>query len=310
MAWVVCDHILVLIPLSPPPHQLSNDMSFIHQHITFTVSWSIRSMSSPVVCLSVCRRVVLAPLHLCSLLNMFAPSHSQALLYTEKIAVIEATSIGTIIHQYLYLYQYHHLSLFVLLSVHIYTNLLSVHVAPLSLSFSDILATAFQRLETYGYRDHTYTGIWRCIYRYTHIATTLTASLSSPRTLSLCFSLHRCSCSVCLLVIYMCRFLLFCLSHSLSILIVLHAAIVFNFINLLPSKLASVLSISTIHHFFLLTVLAPLLLSILDFIAALNKKESVDGGMPYIPCLHSFIPSSVTILATVFVDEKIGNKFM
>ena len=267
-------------------------------------------MSSPVVCLSVCRGVVLAPLYLCSLLNLFAPSHSQTLVYTAKIAVIETTSIGTIIHQYQYLYQYHHLSLFVLRSIYIYTNLLSVHVAPLSLSFSDVLATAFQRSETYGYRDNTYTGMWRCTYRYIRIATTLTASLSSSRMLSLCFSLFRCSCSVCLLVIYMYRFLLSCLLHSLSILIVLHVAIVLNLIKVLSSELASVLSISTIHHSLLLTVLAPLLLSILDFIAALNKKESVDRRMPYIPCLHSFRLSSVTILATVFVDEKIGNKFM
>jgi len=147
-----CDPISIPSSLSPPAHQLSNDISFTHQHIIFTASSSIRSLSSPVVCLSVRRRVVLAPLYLCSSLDMFASSHSQALLYTQKIAAIETTSI--ILHDNLYQNEY--LSLFVPISVHINTDLLSVHVAPITLSILDMFATAFRRGETYEYTDHTF----------------------------------------------------------------------------------------------------------------------------------------------------------
>src|ERR1700722_9444989 len=100
---------------------------------------SVRLMSSPVVCLSVCRRVVLAPIYLCSLLNMFAPSQSQPLLYTQKISAIETTI--SILLRDLYLHEYRHLPLFVLHTMHMCMNLLSVHVAPISLSILDVLAT-------------------------------------------------------------------------------------------------------------------------------------------------------------------------
>jgi len=155
-------------------------------------STSVRLMSSPVVCLSVCRRVVLAPIYLCSLLNMFAPSQSQPLLSTQKISAIE-TTISILLRD---LYQYRHLLLFVLHSMHMCMNLLSVHVAPISLSILDMLATAFQLFDTYTYEDHTDKDIWRCVY--TQIIITLTSSVS-VRARSLCFFLVLVLWSVCLL---------------------------------------------------------------------------------------------------------------
>jgi hypothetical protein len=150
-------------------------------------SSSIRLMSSPVVCLSVCRRVVLAPIYLCSLLNMFAPSHSQPLLHSQKTPAIGTTSISILRH--LYPYQYQHFPLFVLHCMHMCMNLLSVHVAPISLSVLDVLATAFRLYETYVYKDYTDIDIWRCIYIYIpSIIITLTSSLS-VRALPICFSL-------------------------------------------------------------------------------------------------------------------------
>lgn len=253
-------------------------------------SSSIRLMSSPVVCLSVCRRVVLAPIYLCSLLNMFAPSHSQPLLHSQKISAIETTSISILRH--LYPYQYQHLPLFVLHSMHMCMNLLSVHVAPISLSILDVLATAFQLYETYAYRDHTDIDIWRCIYLYIlPIIITLISSLSVP-ALSVCFSLLCCS-VVWLLVMSM-TWLLCCF---LSVISVFFIAVV-CLIQVLSSELASFLSlsVSTFHHSILLTVLALILVSILDFIAALSKKQLVDRRQPHISCLHSIILSCDNVL--------------
>jgi len=296
--------------LSSPLHQLSIDISLIHQHITFTASSTIRSKSSPVVCLSVCRRVVLAPLHLCSSLNMFAASHSQAHLYTQKIATIETASIT--MHQYLY--EYHYVSLFVLISIHINTDLSSVHVAPITLSILDILATAFQRLAKYGYRDHTYIDIYRCIYidLYMHSIMTRTSSLSISSTLSFvhplvrCFSLLRCS--VFFPLVHMCFFLLLCLLYSVSVLVSLYVGTVFSRINLFASNLAFVFSFSTIPHSTFLTELALLPLSILDFPAALNKKESVNRRKPYILCPHPSDCPLLTFPATIFMSEETRNK--
>jgi len=249
-------------------------------------STSVRLMSSPVVCLSVCRPVVLAPIYLCSLLNMFAPSQSQPLLSTQKISAIKTTI--SILLRDLYLHQYRHLPLFVLHSMHMCMNLLSVHVAPISLSILDVLATAFQLYDTYTYEDHTDTDIWRCLY--TQIIITLTSSVS-VRARSLCFFLVPWF-VVRLLVISLICFLC-CI---VSVFSMLYIAIVSVTIQVLSSELASFLSISTIHHSILLTVLALLMVSILDFIAALSKKQLVDRRKPYISCLHSIILSCDNVL--------------
>jgi hypothetical protein len=247
-------------------------------------------MGLPLVCMSVRRRVVLAPIHLCSLLNMFAPSRSQPFLYTEKISAIETTSITVTILTHLHPYQYlhQHLSVFVVLFMHLCMNLLSVHVAPIPVSILDIPATAFQLHDTYAYKDHTHINTWRCTYRYILHIITLSSSLSI-RALSICFNLLQCSVCVCLLVICMIWFL--CCIVSLF-----HIPIVSNITQVLSSKLASFLSISTIHHSFSLTVLALLLVSILDFIAALSKKQLVDRRKPHISCLHSIILSCDNVL--------------
>jgi hypothetical protein len=248
-------------------------------------------MGLPVVCMTVRRRVVLAPIHLCSLLNMFAPSRSQPFLYTQKISAIETTSITvtilTHLHPYHYLHQ--HLSVFVVLFMHLCMNLLSVHVAPISLSILDVLATAFQLYETYAYADHTDIDIWRCIYRYIpHIILTLTSLLLVP-ALSVCFNVRFCS-VIWLLVMSMTWFL----CAFLSVISVFFIAIVCLIV--LSSKLASFLSISTIHQSISVTVLARILVSILDFIAALSKKQLVDRRKPHISCLHSIILSCDNVL--------------
>ena len=246
-------------------------------------------MSSPVVCLSVCKRVVLALLHLCSLLNMFAPSRSQPLLHSQKITAngsisICITTISSLL-KHLYPYQYQHVPLFVLYIMHICMNLLSVHVALIILSPLDMLATAFQLHETYAYRNYTDIDILRCIYIYIlPIIITLTSSLLVP-AMSVCFSLLCCS-VVWLLVMSMTWFL----CCFLSVISVFFIAII-CLIQVLSSELASFLSVSTFHHSILLTVLALILVSILDFIAALNKKQLVDRRQPHISCLHSIILS-------------------
>ena len=171
-------------------------------------------------------------------------------------------------------------------------NLLSVHVAPISLSILDVLATAFQLHETYAYRNYTDIDIWRCIYIYIpHIIITLTSLLLVP-ALCVCFSLHCCS-VVWLLVMSMTWFL----CCFLSVISVFFIAIV-CLIQVLSSELASFhsLSVSTFHHSILLTVLALLLVSILDFIAALSKKQLVDRRQPHISCLHSIILSCDNVL--------------
>jgi hypothetical protein len=272
---------------------LTSSLSVSPLPICFSLlpSSSIRVMSSPVVCMSVCKRVVLAPIHLCSLLNMFAPSRPQPLLHTQKITANGSISIATIssLLKHLYPYQSQHLPLFVLYIMHICMDLLSVHVALIMLSLLDMLATAFQLHDTYAYADHTDIDIWRCIYRYIpHIILTLTSLLLVP-ALSVCFNVRFCS-VIWLLVMSMTWFL----CSFLSVISVFFIAIVCLIV--LSSKLASFLSISTIHQSILVTVLALILVSILDFIAALSKKQLVDRRKPHISCLHSIILSCDNVL--------------
>jgi hypothetical protein len=155
--------------------------------------------------------------------------------------------------------------------MHICMDLLSVQVALIILSLLDMLATAFQLHDIYAYRDHTDIDIWRRIYIYIpHIISTLTSLLLVP-AMSVCFSLHCCS-VVWLLIMSMTWFLCCCL----SVISVFFIAIV-CLIQVLSSELASFhsLSVSTFHYCILLTVLALVLVSILDFIAALSKKQLV-----------------------------------
>ena len=121
------DHLILPIVSSLPAIELY----LTHQHISFTFTTlssvdSFNELSCRV--LSVCRRGVLAPIniHLCSLLNMFDPSHSQPLLYTQKISTIETTSIS--IPSYICIHISIKLPLFVL---PLCMNLLSVHVPPI-----------------------------------------------------------------------------------------------------------------------------------------------------------------------------------
>ena len=157
-----------------------------------------------------------------------------------------------------------------------------------------IPATAFQLHDTYAYKDHAHIHSWKCTYRYILHIITFSSSLSI-RALSFCFSLLRCSVCVCLLVICMIWFL--CCLVSLF-----HMTIVSNITQVLSSQLASFLSISTIHHSILVTVLALLLVSILDFIAALSKKQLVNGRKPHIyrVCTLSYCP------VTMFCNHVFG----
>jgi len=142
-----------------------------HSSINIPLShpWSILLISSSIVWLCVSKRVVLAPLHLCSLLNMFAVSRSQALIHTQKIPSIDDITITITPRTYLDLHPYEHISVLVLVHcMHVCMNVLSVHVALISMSIIDILATAFDFHNTQTYIEQTLTDIctYSCRHRY------------------------------------------------------------------------------------------------------------------------------------------------
>ena len=144
--------------------------------------WLLPLMTSVLVCLCVCRRVVLALIHLCSLLNIFALTRSQPLLLTLKISTKESTMTHPL-PMYLYLcddYLYPHLAMLVLLRyMHLCMNVLSDYVAPIPSSISDKLATfTFHLHDTHTYLDQSYMDT--CTYRqdtHMHIYITLSYSL-------------------------------------------------------------------------------------------------------------------------------------
>jgi len=88
---------------------------------------------------------------------------------------------------------------------------------------------------------------------------------------------------------YMCSFFIFVM--SCFILMFSMSQIVNNVlshsIQVFFANLALCLCLSTIHHCLLSIVLAPLLWSILDSIAALSEKQIVDGRKNFTLCLHS-----------------------
>jgi len=143
MAWDVGDHILIPIPLHSTPHQLSNDMTFVHVDIEFIHLPSFPALLSSDVSMSVCVDVVVAPIY-CSFMDAIAPSSTHTYLATLVFTVMDVGFMVII----------KNISILVLVLVygvlvfpylHSAVTLLQAYAALLTLSISDMLAAPLQR---------------------------------------------------------------------------------------------------------------------------------------------------------------------
>jgi len=91
MASDVGDPILIPITLHSMPHQLSNDMTFVHVDIEFIHLRPFPALLSSDVCMFVCVDVVVAPIY-CSFTDAIAPSSTHTYLAT---LVVTVTDMGS-----------------------------------------------------------------------------------------------------------------------------------------------------------------------------------------------------------------------
>jgi len=271
MAWDVGDHILIPIPLHSTPHQLSNDMTFVHVDIEFIHLPSFPALLSSDVSMSVCVDVVVAPIY-CSFMDAIAPSSTHTYLATLVFTVMDVGFMVII----------KNISILVLVLVygvlvfpylHSAVTLLQAYAALLTLSISDMLAAPLQRNQL---NEDQNTRIQHSILSPIAFIHDDWISPIRINTQSIHYT-HAVTETIVVVLSYVCLF--FTIDWYLFValfIIFLVKSLVLNYLFLFQLFMVPLK----------LIVLAPLPLSIIDIFAALIKSEIMITRKPYILCLQ------------------------